>query len=159
MSAQMVTRRRLLGRATIGVAAALGIGWAVPAVTFVLSPARKGSRVAEWRTLSSVEKIRPGTPSLFKARVTRTTGWVTTEDEVAVYVHTEDGREFLGLSNICTHLGCRVRWVAAQQQYFCPCHVGVFAKDGSVVSGPPPRPLDKYPIRVEDGQIQVQLDV
>ena len=65
----------------------------------------------------------------------------------------------IGLSNICTHLGCRVRWATDEQQYLCPCHIGIFAKDGTVVSGPPPRPLDSYDLRVEDGQIQVKLDL
>ena len=72
---------------------------------------------------------------------------------MTVFVVTEDGRNFVALSNICTHLGCRVRWVSDQGKFFCPCHNGVFDKDGNVVSGPPPRPLDRYDVKVEDGQI------
>lgn len=96
---------------------------------------------------------------MFKARIERTTGWVTEEEKVSVYVITEDGREFRGLSNICTHLACRVRWIEDKEVFYCPCHNGVFAKTGEVISGPPPRPLDEFELRVEEGQIQVNLEV
>jgi Rieske Fe-S protein len=60
------------------------------------------------------------------------------------------------MSNICTHLGCRVRWIADQESFFCPCHNGVFDAQGSVVSGPPPRPLDRYEVKVEGDQLFVR---
>jgi Rieske Fe-S protein len=44
---------------------------------------------------------------------------------------------FTALSSVCPHLGCRVHWQAAEQQFFCPCHRGVFDADGVAVSGPP----------------------
>ena len=61
------------------------------------------------------------------------------------------------MSNICTHLGCRVRWVSGQEEFFCPCHDGVFDIDGNVVSGPPPRPLEAFTVnlRGEPGQEEV----
>ncbi len=37
----------------------------------------------------------------------------------------------------------------------CPCHGGVYYKDGSVAAGPPPRPLSRYEIRIEGGQVQL----
>src|SRR5215831_9209981 len=45
----------------------------------------------------------------------------------------------------CTHSQCAYAWSAEQAHFLCPCHPGVFAVDGSVVSGPPPRPLDRFP--------------
>jgi len=79
------------------------------------------------------------------------------EEEVGVYVLTEDGRDYLAMSNICTHLGCRARWIAEREQFFCPCHNGVFDKHGYVVSGPPPRPLDEFETKIEDGNLYIQL--
>jgi Rieske Fe-S protein len=70
-----------------------------------------------------------------------------------VYVLTENGRDFVAMSNICTHLGCRVRWITEREQFYCPCHNGVFDREGNVVSGPPPRPLDRYETKVEEGQL------
>ena len=70
-----------------------------------------------------------------------------------MFVSTEDGSQFLVQSNVCSHLGCRVRWVDDRDAFFCPCHNAVFAPDGAVVSGPPPRPLDQFESTVQDGQL------
>jgi len=153
-----VDRRKFLSRATLGIGAAIGLGWAVPGVAYVLGPAKKKSGNAEWIPLGAAAKVEIGLPSLFKARIVKTSGWVSSEQEVAVYVVTDDGREFRGFSNICTHLGCRVRWVTEQNGFFCPCHNAIFGPDGEVVDGPPPRALDEFPIKVEDGQIFVSLE-
>ncbi len=124
-----------------------------------LRPPRASERLREWRPLGSPTKVDVGTPTLFKTRVERTSGWVTQEEEVSLYVFTEDGQNFTGLSNVCTHLGCRVRWVGDQDTFFCPCHNATFSKDGRVTSGPPPRPLDTFDVKVEDGQLFVSVEV
>jgi menaquinol-cytochrome c reductase iron-sulfur subunit len=35
----------------------------------------------------------------------------------------------------------------------CPCHSSVFSVDGAVISGPAPRPLDRYETKVENGKL------
>jgi Rieske Fe-S protein len=70
-------------------------------------------------------------------------------------VLTENGRDYIAMSNICTHLGCRVRWIQERGQFLSPCHNGIFDKLGIVISGPPPRPLDRYEIRLEKDQIYI----
>ena len=134
------------------ISAALGI----PAIAYILGPALKAGE-AEWVLAGSLSKIDIGTPALFKPRIKRQSGWVEEEEEVGVYVLTEDGREFHAMSNICTHLGCRVRWIAERQQFFSPCHNGVFDKHGFVVSGPPPRPLDEFTTKIEEDNLYIQL--
>jgi menaquinol-cytochrome c reductase iron-sulfur subunit len=37
----------------------------------------------------------------------------------------------------------------------CPCHGGVYYEDGSVAAGPPPRGLYQYPVRVNNGQVEI----
>lgn len=37
-----------------------------------------------------------------------------------------------------------------------PCHGGVYYKNGDVAAGPPPQPLQQFPVRVQQGQVQVQ---
>jgi cytochrome b6-f complex iron-sulfur subunit len=53
----------------------------------------------------------------------------------------------------CTHTGCEVRWIEAEEAYVCPCHDGRFDADGRVVAGPPPRALPAYPIRVNETEV------
>jgi Rieske Fe-S protein len=105
--------------------------------------------------LGSIDKVELGVPTLFKTTIERTSGWITDREELSVYVITNDGREFTALSNVCTHLGCRVRWIPDREEFFCPCHNGVFDRSGAVVSGPPPRALDAYEVQVEDDQISI----
>jgi len=47
---------------------------------------------------------------------------------------------------VCTHLQCTVEFRANHDDIFCPCHDGVYDLNGKNVSGPPPRPLEKYKV-------------
>ncbi len=57
----------------------------------------------------------------------------------------------------CTHALCRYKWVAAEDKFKCNCHGGEFALDGSVLAGPPPRPLNKLPISDAGGVVSVEV--
>ena len=59
------------------------------------------------------------------------------------------------LSAVCPHLGCIVQWEKDKQDFLCPCHAGYFTADGAVISGPPPRALDKIPFTVANGVVTV----
>jgi Rieske Fe-S protein len=50
---------------------------------------------------------------------------------------TNTGSEVVALSDVCPHLGCKVRWEEDKRCFGCPCHGGVFDKDGHAVAGPP----------------------
>lgn len=66
----------------------------------------------------------------------------------------EDGG-FLALSRECTHLGCTVPWVEEESRFVCPCHGSAYNQKGEVVNAPAPRPLDLYPVRIENGIVIV----
>lgn len=151
-----VPRRGFLGIAIFAAGGLIAAIYAIPGLAYLLGPALEKVQAQSWIPLGPVSKVEPGVPTLFRAGVKRQTGWIVNEEQLTVYVLTENGRDFIALSNICTHLGCRVRWVEGQQEFFCPCHNGVFDKSGQVVSGPPPRPLDQYPVKVEGGQLYIQ---
>ena len=51
---------------------------------------------------------------------------------------------FVAYSQKCTHLSCAVYYAPAADRLECPCHEGYFSvEDGSVLQGPPPRPLPR----------------
>ncbi len=152
-----LSRRNFLAITTGAIGAVIGIVMAIPAVAYVVGPALQRRTGENWVRLGPTSKVELGNPTLFKTSVENQTGWIVSEDELSVYVLTEDGREYIALSNICTHLGCRVRWINDQGQYFCPCHNAAFDKIGLVVSGPPPKPLDRYETKVEDDQLYILL--
>jgi cytochrome b6-f complex iron-sulfur subunit len=65
----------------------------------------------------------------------------------AIIIHTRD-KGFLAFSKICTHLGCLVKYDKDRQIFICPCHAGTFDLEGNVISGPPPKPLQKFAVKV-----------
>lgn len=68
----------------------------------------------------------------------------------------EDG-SFLAMSRTCTHLGCSVPWDEEQEKFICPCHGSTFSLTGEVLTAPAPRPLDTFPVRIEDRVIKVNI--
>ncbi len=62
---------------------------------------------------------------------------------------------FVALSKVCTHLGCLVEYDKIKKRLLCPCHAGVYTLEGKVVSGPPPKPLQKFPLKVEGEDIVI----
>lgn len=69
-----------------------------------------------------------------------------------------EGTTIRALSTVCTHLGCRVRWEGNKQRFFCPCHDGIFDREGRVVAGPPPRPLDRYEVRIDKDLVFLTME-
>jgi cytochrome b6-f complex iron-sulfur subunit len=61
--------------------------------------------------------------------------------------------ELVALSAVCTHLGCVVAFNAGANIFQCPCHGGQYDRGGNVIAGPPPMPLERFNIRVEDDKI------
>jgi Rieske Fe-S protein len=66
-----------------------------------------------------------------------------------------EGTGVLARSLLCSHFGCRVEWQAAAERYRCPCHEGIFDREGRPVSGPPTRPLRLLPVEVAGQDILV----
>ena len=150
-----IKRESFLKIAIVGIGGFIGFSLGIPAVGYIVSPARLENQSQEWIRVGSTSKVEIGTPTLFKIKIERKTGWIVNEDELSLYVLTEDGRNYIVMSNICTHLGCRIRWIADKGQFFCPCHNGIFDKNGAVISGPPPKPLNRFEVKVEKDEIFV----
>jgi len=74
-----------------------------------------------------------------------------------ILIHTKEG-ELLALSTTCTHLGCTVFYRPEKHRFDCPCHQGVFDGKGNPISGPPKRPLERYPVQIRNGLVFVQFD-
>jgi len=67
------------------------------------------------------------------------------------------GGKLKAYSAACTHFACTVKWNKASGEIECPCHEGYFdVKDGSVISGPPPKGLLILETEVTDGKIYVK---
>ena len=72
----------------------------------------------------------------------------------ALIVNTPDGIK--AYSAVCTHFACIVKWDGSSNQIYCPCHDGYFdPRDGSVISGPPPEPLEPLKISLTGNEVFV----
>lgn len=72
----------------------------------------------------------------------------------ALLVRTADGN-FQAFSAVCTHLNCTVQYREDLHQIWCACHNGLYDLEGRNVSGPPPRPLEKYEVHVQGEDVVV----
>ncbi len=123
----------------------------IPAVAYVVAPAVKTQSTEGWIPAGPLENYPPGIPTVFTFTKTTQNGWERTVNSYAVYIMRYGQEQVSVLSNICTHLSCRVTWDETAQEYLCPCHDGVFDKAGLVVSGPAPKPLVQYETKIEEG--------
>jgi Rieske Fe-S protein len=57
----------------------------------------------------------------------------------------------------CTHARCTYRWSPDGARFQCNCHDGQFALDGSVLAGPPPKPLNRFPVRLVGDVIEIDV--
>ena len=69
-----------------------------------------------------------------------------------ILVKTEEGN-FLALAATCTHLDCIVQYKEDTRQIWCACHNGVYDLTGRNISGPPPKPLENYDVKIVKDEI------
>ena len=65
----------------------------------------------------------------------------------------QDG--LMALYQRCVHLGCRVPFCEQSQWFECPCHGSKYNKVGEWKDGPAPKGLDRFAVKVEDGNVTV----
>jgi menaquinol-cytochrome c reductase iron-sulfur subunit len=78
--------------------------------------------------------------------------------EKSVYVWRSSDKDVVVYSRNCTDLSCPITWDAGSGWFYCPCHGGIFAKNGDRKAGPPKRPLYRFANRVRDGLIEIDLN-
>ncbi|HEQ98552.1 MAG TPA: ubiquinol-cytochrome c reductase iron-sulfur subunit [candidate division Zixibacteria bacterium] len=71
-----------------------------------------------------------------------------------ILIHTPDG-EFKAFNATCTHLSCVVQYRKDLGVIWCACHNGRFNLNGKNISGPPPRPLERFDVHIKGEEIYV----
>lgn len=147
-------RRKFLTRLTLGLGAASAgsILWSI--LGFVLAPVLRKNGDA-WREVGSVDDFSVGSTKVVTFQDASTVPWAGNAGRSAAWLRRDSNDTFTCFSVNCTHLGCPVRWEEGSELFMCPCHGGVYYKDGAVAAGPPPKPLPRYHVRIKNGKVQV----
>lgn len=145
-------RRRFLTRLSIAAGSLAAAAVAIPSVAFLLG-LRRTPRV--WRDVGAIEQFKLGATVQVAFADSSPLPWAGVTAQTAAWLRRTGETEFIAFSVDCTHLGCPIRWLADANLFMCPCHGGVFYANGTVASGPPPRSLTQYPVRVADGRVQI----
>ncbi|MBM9605925.1 QcrA and Rieske domain-containing protein [Desulfopila inferna] len=138
------SRRTLISRIWVFLAAVgiLEIGW----IAGSLLRARKDN---PFRKKDADILIEAGSIDQFRP------GDVKAVPQGKFYLVCLENGSFMAVSRTCTHLGCSVPWDEEKKQFVCPCHGSSFDRRGVVLTAPATRPLDYYPLRIENGRIKV----
>lgn len=118
------------------------VSFIYPAIRYIIPPpvAESTSRTV---VAARADELRRNSGKIFKFG-----------SKPALLVRTADG-EYRAFSAICTHLNCTVQFREDLHQIWCACHNGLYDLAGRHVSGPPPRPLEKYEVHVQGEDVVV----
>jgi len=150
-----LSRRIFLQKVSIALGSLCGAVLAVPAIGFIFSPLlRKPPHL--WRSVGKVDDFVVGKTVKVTLIDASPLPWAGVTANTAAWLRRAGEREFIAFAINCSHLGCPVRWLQDANLFMCPCHGGVYYADGRVAAGPPPRPLTRYEVRIQDGEVQLQ---
>ena len=162
---ETVTRRRLMVGTAHGAGALAAMGFTLPVLGFAAGSSIFERPPAVWTPVGPPEDFPTETyvPKVITERqgvgdIGKTTAYVRARNPDPAIDPDEafpDGIEFLAISTRCMHLGCPVRFVDAAKRFICPCHGGVYDFAGKVNGGPPVRPLDRFHLRIREGNLEV----
>ncbi|MEX0620897.1 MAG: ubiquinol-cytochrome c reductase iron-sulfur subunit [Solirubrobacterales bacterium] len=155
---ESVTRRNAFIVSSQVLAGVAGAAVVLPTIAFALAPVFTPYE-ERWEAVGV-----PGdfTADNYRAVVFTETLGIGEAGKTTAYVRKGSGEyegesddDFVAISTRCAHLGCPVRFVQAAGNFICPCHGGVYDFVGKRIGGPPPRPLDRFQTRVEDGKVEI----
>ncbi|MSO23860.1 MAG: Rieske (2Fe-2S) protein [Acidobacteria bacterium] len=131
-----------------GLSSLIGVILAIPASIYLLFPPRV-KKQQEWVEAGNVSQLFPEAPEEWVFRHNRVDGWKVTSERTAAWVVKKSNQEVVAFGPQCPHLGCAYHWEVKTQAFLCPCHNSTFSIEGEVLTGPAPRALDRYEIKVE----------
>lgn len=145
-------RRGFLVAAIRGAVGLIAAGLGLPAASYLLIPPKPHGQT-RWMDAGDLSGLEPDAPQEVTFLRTRIDGWKTLTEKASAWMVKHRSGHFTAFSPRCTHLGCAYHWEENRQQFACPCHGSRFALDGRVLTGPAPRPLDRYEVKVEGERV------
>jgi menaquinol-cytochrome c reductase iron-sulfur subunit len=148
--AAVISRQKMLTRATIGLGSAMGAIIAAPAAATVLAPVFKQvkSYLVDIGRATLYPEVEPGKIPWHTATFESAPDDRSGLARRLVYIRNDGDGKFTAISNTCMHVGCPVQ--ANATGFACPCHGGQYDREGRRIAGPPVRPLNRYDTSIDD---------
>ncbi len=148
-------RRRFLARLGVAAGSLIAIAAGLPVIGYVLLPvSRKMDR--QWVSVGPADRFTVGDTVLVSFEDPSARPWAGVTGKTGAWVRRVGDSSFIAFVLNCSHLGCPVTWEASPKLFFCPCHGSVYYEDGAVTAGPAPFPLQRFRVRVRDGQVELE---
>ncbi len=158
---ETVTRRRFMTGTANGVGAVAAASFLLPSLGFALGPIFKANE-HRWEVIGTIDQFNEDnyTPVVITlvpniGEAGKSTAYIRKKNPAIDTDIYDRDTSYIAISDRCAHLGCPVRWVDASERFICPCHGGVYDLLGRRVSGPPPRPLDRFYTRVNGEYVEL----
>jgi menaquinol-cytochrome c reductase iron-sulfur subunit len=148
------SRRGLFVAGIYGFCAAMAAALGIPALAYLLLPP-KVRKEDEWIEVGEVTGLSANSPVELTFRRNRVDGWKVFSEKSTAWVVKQADDRVVAFGPLCTHLGCAYHWDEGKNDFLCPCHTSVFSIDGKVISGPAPRPLDRYESKIDGNKLLV----
>jgi menaquinol-cytochrome c reductase iron-sulfur subunit len=158
---ETVTRRRFMTVTANGAGAVATAAFVLPALGFAIGPIFKRNGLS-WQPIGTTDQFTETNyipviitlqPEIGDAG--KSTAYIRKKDPAIDTDPADRDSPYIAISDRCVHLGCPVRWVPASERFLCPCHGGVYDLLGRRVSGPPPRPLDRFYTRLNGDVVEL----
>ena len=135
MSATPFDRRTFLDALLTTGFVSTAVAIAYPVAEYLVPPAG-GEPATQTASAGPAAALKPNSAAIFKFG-----------NRPGIVVRTPDG-EIRAFSAVCSHLDCTVQFKSDTSQLWCACHNGTYDLAGNVVSGPPPRGLEKFVVNL-----------
>ena len=161
---KFICRVTMLGYATLML---------IPGARFLIEPLlRKSSANGHPRRVTRLDDLSPGVPKPFAIKGSRQDAWTLYPEQTLgrIFLLRESDDDVdaeatvIAFSAECPHVGCAIEYKAGDDQFFCPCHRGVFDGNGEVVpdselgwKNAPPRAMDQLECGIEEDEESGEL--
>jgi menaquinol-cytochrome c reductase iron-sulfur subunit len=152
MEDQNPTRRNFYSIVINGLNGILTAGFGAVTAAYLLLP-RKHKLIFGWTAATELTSLKDGMPAEVIFDRVRKDSWRVSTEKTSAWILKKSDQEVVAYAPSCTHLGCAYKWDDGAKNFVCPCHTSAFSIDGKVLTGPAPRPLDRYDVRIDGGRI------
>ena len=152
-----LTRRDFLQVVSVGLGGLAAALVSIPVIGTLISPLLN-QPPETWRAVGNVDDFKINETVEVTFTDASPMPWAGISAKTAAWLRRVSQDQFVAFSVNCTHLGCPVRWLTDADLFMCPCHGGVYYQDGSVAAGPPPKSLVQYPVRINNGEVEIKTN-